>query len=385
MIQHLFKLIWSQRKRNFGIMLEVFVAFLILFAVSSLGIYYYQGYAKDTGIKTENVWVVSVNYNTLGDTAYWQNTLLFKDKIKSFREVKAFSLSQINVPYGFSHANGSVSYKGKEVHSEFMQVEETYPSVLGLEMREGRWFSNSDTMQKSQPVVITQHLKEALFGNESALGKRLGEKDDAWVVVGVVGSFKFENEFQSKDNCVFRANGKGAQTALVKVDPSVDADFEAKFAKSIQKLGKNWTVEVQHLSDMQKKANEFILIPMLILCLVVGFLIVNVLLGLLGILFQNINRRRNEIGIRRAMGATANGIIGHFVGETLVITTFSVLIGIFFAIQFPILKIFDIESNIYIKGIVLALFAIYSLVAFCAFYPSWQAAKIQPAVALHEH
>jgi putative ABC transport system permease protein len=385
MIQHLFKLIWSRRKSNFGIMLEVFVAFLILFAVGSLGANYYKGYAQPVGIQAEKVWAVYAHYNTTNDTAYWESTQLFKQKVKSFREVQHVSLSQNNVPYGFSHSNGNVKYKDKDVHTEFMMVEETYPSVLGLEMVEGSWFKNTDTMQKSQPVVITQTLKEALFGNESAIGKRLGESVDSWVVVGVTGAFKFQNEFQKEDHCVFRAIGKGADVALVKVDPSVDAAFEAQFAKSIQNLGKDWTVEVQHLDEMKTQANSVVVIPMTILCIVAGFLIVNVLMGLLGVLFQNINRRRAEIGVRRALGATERGITQHFIGETLVIATFSVLLGLFFAIQFPILKIFDVENSIYFTGIAFATVMIYALVAFCAFYPSWQAAKIQPAMALHEN
>ena len=58
MIKHLFKLIWKKRKSNSLIMLEIFVAFFILFAVSSLSVYFYKGYVKPAGIHTDNVWVV---------------------------------------------------------------------------------------------------------------------------------------------------------------------------------------------------------------------------------------------------------------------------------------------------------------------------------------
>jgi putative ABC transport system permease protein len=385
MIKHLFKLIWSRRKSNFLIMLEIFVAFIILFAVGSLGAYFYNGYVKPVGINTDNVWVLSVDYNTASDSVRWQSQDLLRQKIKSYGQVKTFSFSRSNIPYGFSTSNGSVEVNGKNVNSDFLSVEDSYPAVLGLAIEEGSWFKNTDTMQKSTPVVITRSLKEALFGNDVAVGKLLGKDDVSWRVVGVVSSYKHKNEFQNEDHAVFRAVDKAESTVVLKVDPSVDADFESKFAKSIQDLGKNWIVEILHMDDMKSQANSIVVIPMTILLIVCAFLIVNVMLGLFGVLFQNINRRKAEIGVRRAVGATEGGILGHFVGETLVLAAFSVLLGLFFAIQLPILKVFDVASSVYLVGILIATLGIFGLVTLCAYYPSRQAAKIQPAQALHEN
>ena len=384
MIQHLFKLIWKRRKSNFLIMLEIFVAFIILFAVSSLGTYLYRGYVKPAGIKADNVWALYVNFNTHNDSLKKQNTELLRQKIKRFQEVKTFSFTHNNVPYGFSSSNGSVNYKDRKILTQYMSVEETYPSVLGLELEEGTWFKNTDTMQKAKPTVITQSLKKALFGNESALGKRLGNEGQDAVVVGVIGGFKFNSDFQTKDYCTFQAIGQRADVVLLRVDPAVNADFEAQFAESIQNLGKDWAVEILHLDDMKKDANLLFYIPIIVVGIVCGFLIANVMLGLFGVLFQNINRRRGEIGIRRAMGATGRNITSQFIGEMTVLATFAIVVGVFFAIQFPILRVFDIESNVYLSGIFIAVMAVYGLVLVCSWFPSRQAAAIYPAMALHE-
>ena len=42
MFKHLFKLIWNKKKQNFLLMSEMFVSFLVIFAVFTLMIYYYQ-------------------------------------------------------------------------------------------------------------------------------------------------------------------------------------------------------------------------------------------------------------------------------------------------------------------------------------------------------
>jgi putative ABC transport system permease protein len=57
---------------------------------------------------------------------------------------------------------------------------------------------------------------------------------------------------------------------------------------------------------------------------------------------------------------------------------------VFFAFQFPLLNVFDLEAGTYIIAIFLATLFIYLLVLACSLYPGRQAAAIYPAVALHE-
>ena len=69
---------------------------------------------------------------------------------------------------------------------------------------------------------------------------------------------------------------------------------------------KNSNVEIEHLTNKRKSINYFALVPMIVLLIVACFLIINVALGLFGVLWYNINKRRGEIGLRRAVGATGN-------------------------------------------------------------------------------
>ena len=123
---------------------------------------------------------------------------------------------------------------------------------------------------------------------------------------------------------------------------------------------------------------------MIILIIVAGFLIINVALGLFGVLWYNINLRKSEIGLRRAVGASGNAVSKQLVGEALVLSTFALIIGSFFAVQFPLLNVFDLPASVYIVALLFAIAFIYVLVIICALYPGKQAASIYPAVALHE-
>lgn len=384
MLKHLFKLIWKRKKSSFLMMLEIFVSFLILFAVWTLSFYNYRNYSKSSGIDHENVWATFIDFNTDSDSLKTIYRDLVRQKLKSFPEIEAFSFTSSNMPYSFSSSNSNMKYNGRETHPEFMSVDPTYPNVLKMKLSEGRWFTEGDKVNKIKPIVITQKMKDDLFGNDNALGKIIGEKDDRKQVIGVLRHFKFENDFQAESACMLEPLNSWHTDMLVRVKPGTTLESEAQLSKAIVQLGKDWSVEIQHLDNMKANKNRLIWVPILILFIVCGFLIFNVALGLFGVLFQTISRRKQEIGVRRAIGATKSNILWHFVGETAVITTFGLILGLFFAIQFPLLNVFDLEAFVYIVGIVLAIISIYVLVIACALFPSKQASEIYPAVALHE-
>ena len=147
---------------------------------------------------------------------------------------------------------------------------------------------------------------------------------------------------------------------------------------------KNSNVEIEHLLNKRTNKNYFTLVPMIVLLIVAGFLIVNVALGLFGVIWYNINKRRAEIGLRRAIGASGKSVSSQLVSESMILATLSLIIGIFFAIQFPLLNVFDLPADVYITAIILSILFIYLLVFLCSLYPGRQAAAIYPAVALHE-
>jgi len=84
------------------------------------------------------------------------------------------------------------------------------------------------------------------------------------------------------------------------------------------------------------------------------------------------------------MGAYSGAIMSQFTLEIVLLAVIGILIGAFFAIQVPLLKVIAIDGWIFYRGIIYASGIILLIVTLCALYPSWQAAKIHPATALHE-
>ena len=107
MLTHLFKLIWNKKKQNFLLMTEMFISFIVMFAVFTLIVYYYNNYKKPMGFDYENVWVVSYtppeNINRVDSVETFHNTL--KQILRSMPQIKEVSMSGNNVPFSMNTSN----------------------------------------------------------------------------------------------------------------------------------------------------------------------------------------------------------------------------------------------------------------------------------------
>lgn len=392
MYKHLFKLIWNKRKQNFLFLSEILISFLVIFAVFSFLTYYYQNYSKPLGFDYKRVWSVSYDNGELPKdrdslTIFYDN--LYKS-LKSMPQIEEVTYSGSNFPYSNSNMSTGLHQNGKKFdYVNNYVVGEDYKKVWNVSLLEGRWFLPEDAVSKDKNIIINETLKKLMFGNGKAAGKLVGDYEDKnkMKVIGVVQDVKANGDFWPAGSAMFSQLDTGYlknnHNILIKVRESANANFESKLYKFMAISMRN-AVEIQHLDEMRDSKNEVTIIPMVIFIIIASFLIINVALGLFGVLWYNINKRKGEIGLRRAIGASGRSVSYQLVSEALILATLSLIVGCFFAIQFPLLNVFNVPASVYIVAMLISVTFIYLLVFACSLYPGKQAAAIHPAIALHE-
>ena len=387
MLRHLFKLIWNKKGTHSLLIIEVWAAFMVLFGVLTLIVFNLRNYLQPIGFQYEQVWnlELSANQDTTEIASKLQRAT---QRVRSYPQVTAASRMSSNTPFSANQIGNSVSYNKVDVGGDFYYTDGELAKVLDIPLKKGRWYAEADRVGKFVPIVINQVMEDKLFQNESGLNKVVKrDEKTSYKVVGVVDKFKAKGLFMSDKPGLFQILDKDDRwnsNILVKTKPGTDANFEARLVKDIAMMLPGWGVEVGYLKDSRKNRDNLTLVPVLIFLIVSGFLLTNVALGLFGVLNLNIAKRKGEIGLRRAMGATESKVTSQFLGEIWVLATFSLIIGLIFAVQFPLLNVFDLDKEIYIIAILAAVAVIYIIVTLCAWFPSKQAAAIHPAVALHE-
>jgi putative ABC transport system permease protein len=399
MIRHLFRLIWNRKRANALLLSEIFFSFIVLFGVGALLCNFGRNYLLPFGFQHANVWRLNI---APGQGEQMPRAQL-DDVVRQLRAlpgVEDLTLASFNTPFRFLNNNTSYVYGSNVLNGvDNYEADDRYAQTMGLKLRAGRWFTTADDAASHTPTVITQNTSDALFGEgQPAIGKRFrwhssfgpDTSKKEFQVVGVVENVRAGGDFSAQTPSSWRrymphdTSSWGGATVLVRVAPGQGAALQQRMVHTVAGLTRKWSTQVYALEADRLDKLKPTLAPLAALALIAVFLIVNVALGLFGVLWYNISQRRTEIGLRRALGATGMGIGWQFLGEVLILTTLGVLGGALLAVQFPLLHAFDVAGQVYVEAMLLATGLIFMVTAICAWQPSRLAAAIQPATALRE-
>ena len=388
MIKHVFTLIWNKRKSNFLLFLEIVFAFLILFVVSSFVIQNFRLYQTPLGFETEDIWMIDFNMEDIGDsTTIVETKKRLYNELMNQPEIESMSYMGNITPFGGNIWMTSNDDNGFELRTNVAFADRDYAKTSNLNIIEGRWFSEEDNLSKYEPVVISKKLRDSFF-KEKNLYDSVYVIEGENKIIGVVDHFKYRGEFSEEDPLTFFYEPKYSPDLpnfCLKIKSGTTADFEMKLNQIIAGITKQNDFLIEKLENRRIRNSRMTWIPIVALLSISGFLILNVALGLFGVLWYNISKRKPEIGLRRALGASKRSITNQFVAEVLTVSFFGILVGAFFALQVPLLMEGALlNTDNYFYGMLTAGITIFTLVIFCAFYPSRQASSIHPAIALHE-
>ncbi len=302
MTWHILRLIWNRRKSNAIIMIEIFLSFLVLFALGSMTYYSVGNYLTPLGFTYDNVVVLRMNCNQF-DYDPREMFLQIGREIRSFTEVVQVSMASSNLPYSRNSWGTSLFSDNREFQNDVFYVDDDFATTMGLAVVEGRWFGPEDNGARLKPIVINRKLREAMFGSQPALGKIVTEdqydpnrggdiakKIDEYTVVGVIDNYRYHGEFASPDNGFFRRNiltdssSNEMVGALIKVRSGAGVAFEEKLMKRLQAMAPGWTFRIGPLKDARATYLRDELLVIVVFFVVAGFLIFNVALGLYGVL-----------------------------------------------------------------------------------------------------
>lgn len=392
MIRHVFTLMWNRRRANALLVLEIFLAYVVLFAVGTTGTSLWLNYRQPLGFRYDDVWEVNFSTGTQPKAERYGTFEQVLARLRATPGVRAVAATSSNTPFSFNDSRISKD-EGALRDINFYLVGPELRDVMGLELTAGRWFDQRDaTPGPHAPLVVTEQLQRALYpGGESAVGKlaELNGKEKQRII-GVVSAYRTDGELKKVLPGMFGplmpadSATHDARTLLVRVAPGSGAALEKRLADDIRRIGPGWSSTIRPLREMHSSQLKQVMTRPLLLGVMSFFLLVNVALGLFGVLWLAISARRAELGVRRALGATAGSVSRLIVGETLALTTFGLVLGLLVAVQFPLLGAFGERTSVYLTAIALATGALYLLAVVCALYPSQLAARIRPAVALRE-
>jgi len=285
----------------------------------------------------------------------------------------------------------------------FESVSDNYFATLGLKILEGRDFTIDDTDAKQPVAIVNTSFARKYYGNESPIGRRIriynpGEPQPWRTIVGVVPDTLMQGPFdQQTDTAGFYMPLLGAEpatqfcTIIVRPRPGQRADtLGSALSRAVAELDSN--LPTYFAGTPAQFHNEILGGNRIIATLfgifgAVAFVLSAV--GLYGVMSFSVTQRRQEFGIRMALGADAARIFRMVmtqgawqlgIGLILGAGGAALLLGVLAAaaLQNILFKVNTLDPIIY--------FAVAGMLALVAaascFVPARRATQVDPMVAL---
>ncbi len=415
MLKHILKQIWRQKAANAWLWTELVVITVCLWYIT---IYLYQTaiiYHQPIGIDLEDVYRVrlgaissnSVYYNEKSEEQNLEDLMDILTRIRHYPGVESLGLVSRTAPYENISAMGSYGVDSVWVNGYRYKVSPGYFNVFRVAQING----NRETLVEKATLSNTLIVSEKVEKEFAKKGIRVlntpvkgpGETEPTKTVRAVTpdirnGHFsRYQNAYyethpeievlETMENTFiyFRANPSADNNRFVR-------SFHAEMKDRI-KLGNYYLQDITPMRVVEQIHNRQSgkVDEMKNRIAILFFLLVNIFLAIIGTFWLRTQERRSEIALYRAMGSTPVGIARRLLSEAFILLVFAFIPAL--VINYNIMltgkaTLADMEGGLGIIDFFIAAMITFMVISLTIivgiWFPSRQAMKIEPAMALRD-
>jgi predicted permease len=395
----------TQILRHGFVVAQIALGFVLLYGAGMLGLSLKRAMAVSPGFRPDHVITAQISLvgnNYPSPAAGLAFTERLEEGLGRQPGVSSVGVAT-NIPFsgrnGKSAATveGYVLRPGQSPRGHYSYgVAGDYFRAMGFSLRAGRFLTGADSRRKDRYCVVDEDFARYYFRHTNPLGHRLfqgserGPADEAFTVVGVVGSIKQAGlTDDSAQGAVYYPYIDQADSNIYVVVRGSDrtAVLGRELQRSAREIDPGLAInDVQSMDGLIADSLITRRSPALLAGIFSAIALLLIAIGTYGVLSYAVVQRRREIGVRIALGALPKQIRGQFLSLAVRLLAGGTALGLFGAwmtgraMQAVLFQV-PAHSPMVLAGTV----GIISVISFAAcLLPAHQATRISPMQVLAE-
>jgi putative ABC transport system permease protein len=266
-------------------------------------------------------------------------------------------------------------------------------AALGIPLKGGRDFNDSDTFDKPFVAVVNEALVRKSFPNQNPLGRTIFCPFDSLTgmkIIGVAGDVRQRGpDREPMPECYMPYLQHGFNGATLSLVVRTAGDPNA-LAQTLRHLAHETNPDApMKFTTMEAMLSENVATPRfrtVLLAVFAGLAVCLAVAGVYGVMAYAVTQRANEVGLRIALGASTGSVMRLVLGQGLALACIGIAFGLAGSIAGTRLlrsMLFQVQPND--PSVYMAVALLLGLVTLMAGYiPATRAAKIDPVIALRQ-
>ncbi|MBV9301633.1 MAG: ABC transporter permease [Acidobacteriaceae bacterium] len=265
--------------------------------------------------------------------------------------------------------------------------------TLGIPLKHGRDFNDSDTYDAPFTAVINEALARQSFHGHDPIGHVVFcglDSDRPMKIVGIVGDTRQYGPAHQPEPEIYMPYEQHPEPSTALNVVVRTAGDPIQLSQMLQREAGRHSAEVPvKFTTLEASLSENMAPPRfrtLLLGIFAGLALCLAMAGVYGVMAYVVGHRWNEIGVRMALGATTRDVLRLVLGQALGLAGIGLVLGLLGAFAVSRLlttMLFEVKPGdpLTYAGVAVMLLLV-SLAA--SYFPAWRATKVDPVVALRE-
>lgn len=294
-----------------------------------------------------------------------------------------------------------VTYRSNNASSSIIGTTPQFLSVRSFDVAKGRFITDLDLKRQENVVALGSEIAQRLFGDVQPIGKYVRIKNNTFQVIGVMqpkGSTFGDNQDMNvfvplttmANRIVGRSSPYGIRVTFISVSVKDQTQMKAaqfqieNLLRLRHKITKDDDFTVRNQQDLQNTLGGITGALKLMLAAVASISLFVGGIGIMNIMLVSVTERTQEIGLRKAIGASRQDILIQFMIESVILSAAGGAIGTMIGVGGVMVvgAISPLQAGVSPVAIALAVGVSGGIGLFFGVVPARQAAKLDPIVAL---